>query len=121
MIDVYIDRTTGKKSIIKANYCYYCDKDCYPNGRFLDINDKHAQRTEKGDWKCGDCITDDKVKMMIRTVGPMDPYVKRYIDEEQRKVDIWNAGAKTANTEERKRGGTKDIMKPKKNKYWSNW
>jgi hypothetical protein len=50
----------------------------------------------------------------------MDPYVKRYIDEEQRKVDIWNAGAKIANAEERKHGGTKDVMKPKKNKYWSN-
>jgi hypothetical protein len=61
--DVYIDRTTGKKSIIKANYCYYCDKDTYPKGRFLDINDKRAQKTERGDWKCGDCLTEDRVKM----------------------------------------------------------
>lgn len=121
MIDAFIDRTTGKKSVIKANYCYYCDKESYPQGRFLDINDKHAQKTERGDWKCGDCITEDNVKTMIRTRGPMDPYLKSFIDEEQRKVDVWNAAASVANAEERKHGGTKDIMKLKKNKYWSNW
>ena len=111
MTNIFIDKTSGrnKRYGITPNFCYYCDKDVYPNGRFLDINDKGAQKTEKGDWKCADCVVEDRRKSLIKTLGSNHSYTKFVVEQEQKKVDEWNSLAKKINNER--------IMRVKKNRY----
>lgn len=36
----------------------------YPHGKPIDpTTDKHAYKTEKGDWKCGFCTVKDLIEM----------------------------------------------------------
>ena len=51
MINILRDKKSGK--ISSVNFCYYCDHETYPKGKPI-VNDRHAVRTDKGDWKCGD-------------------------------------------------------------------
>jgi hypothetical protein len=110
------DMTTGKKYIISM--CHYCDAETYPTGKPIDPTDWRAVKTEKGDYKCGNCVVEDRVKMGIRTLGPEHPNVKYHIDEDRHNVDLWNDMADALNKENREKGGTRELMKRKKYKYW---
>jgi hypothetical protein len=81
-------------------------------------NDVVAQRQPDGDYKCGECIATENRRMMVRTLGFSDPRVRAFMDEEQRSVDQWNESANRWNDIEKRLGGTKPIMKLKRNRYW---
>jgi hypothetical protein len=68
MTDILRDRTTGK--IQKINICHYCNNETYPKGKPI-IDNKHAVRTDKGDYKCGECVNVERRQRLIRTLGPM--------------------------------------------------
>jgi hypothetical protein len=66
MTDILIDLTSsGKGKRYKVNVCHYCNHDKFPNGKPIDpTSDKHAQKTAKGDWKCGACVYEGTKKLL---------------------------------------------------------
>jgi hypothetical protein len=99
--------------IKRAQVCRYC-----PEGMGIIWNPEDAIRTVKGDLKCTKCLEMDTRKMMIRVLGPEHPKNKDFLAQEQKKVDQWNSYASNINTINKKMGGTKDVLKLKKNPYW---
>jgi hypothetical protein len=55
--------------------------------------------------------------MIVRKLGPNHPENNDFLQQEQRKVDQWNAYANQWNDINRRMGGTKPILKPKRNPY----
>ena len=59
-----IDMTSRPHKRYNINRCHYCDHDRYPEGKSIDpTTDKHAKKTEKGDWICGVCVTEQNSKL----------------------------------------------------------
>jgi hypothetical protein len=109
------DKTTGK--INKIEICHYCNSDIYSSGKPIDPTDRNARRTEKGDYKCGDCVGEDNLHLNMRVLGRDHPMIKDYLSKKQNEINEWNRYANQWNSIERSLGGTKDIMKPKRNPY----
>jgi hypothetical protein len=60
MTDTFIDLTSRPSKRYVTHRCHYCDHHKYPNGKVIDpTTDKHAKRTEKGGWICGECINEE--------------------------------------------------------------
>lgn len=95
MTDFLKDNTTGKKFIIQT--CHYCDNETYPTGKPIDPNDRNARRTEKGDYKCGDCVGEDNVKLNMGVLGRDHPMIKDYLQKQQKEIDSWNKYARAIN------------------------
>jgi hypothetical protein len=98
--------------IRRAQVCRYC-----PEGTGIIWNPEDAIRTFEGDIKCLKCVETDTRKMMIRVLGADHPKNKEFLAAEQKKVDLWNTYAKSVNSANRRMGGTKDIVKLKRNPY----
>jgi hypothetical protein len=99
--------------IKRARVCKYC-----PEGTGIIWNPEDAVRTVEGDLKCLKCVETDTRKMMIRVLGPDHPENKDFLRQEQKKVDQWNAYVNEVNDINKKMGGNKDLLKPKKSPYW---
>jgi hypothetical protein len=115
MTDTMIDFRTGKT--YRINTCYYCDHDTYPKGKPIDPSDTRAQRTSKGDYKCGTCV-DETTKKALILFNPNHPGSRKVIEDKQIEIDKWNYHARQINSMNRKRGkGGGDLMKYKRNPY----
>jgi hypothetical protein len=65
MVDILIDRSRGaggKKHTLHR--CFYCDQSKYPQGRVIMPYDKHARKTDKGDFMCGQCANEESKKLI---------------------------------------------------------
>lgn len=40
------------------------NNDKYPDGKIIDPSDKYARHTDKGDWKCGICVSEEAKKLL---------------------------------------------------------
>jgi hypothetical protein len=114
MTNILTDKTTGK--ISKINICHYCNSDIYPSGKPI-IDDKNAVRTAKGDYKCGECVGEDNVKLNMRMLGRNHPMIKDYLSQKQNEINQWNKYARSVNNMNKKMGGTTDVVKLKRNPY----
>jgi hypothetical protein len=114
MTDILKDKTTGRVS--KINICHYCNNETYPKGKPI-IDDRHAVRTNKGDYKCGHCVSEDNMHLNMRVLGRNHPIVKDYLSKKKQEIDEYNKYARQINQADRRMGGTKDVVKPKKNPY----
>jgi hypothetical protein len=97
--------------MVEVEYCHYCDHDQYPRGKIL-WNDKYAEKTERGDWKCGECVTTDHRKSLVRSIGPDAKQTAWFIEEEKRNVSKHNAMVKEVN-----QVTGINRLKPRKNRY----
>jgi hypothetical protein len=60
-----IDMTSRPHKRYNINRRHYCDPDRYPEGKPIDpTTDRHAKKTEKGDWMCSFCIGEENKKML---------------------------------------------------------
>lgn len=65
MPDILIDRSGGaggKKHTLHR--CHYCNHDKYPFGKVIMPHDKHARKTDKNDWMCGECTLELSQKVL---------------------------------------------------------
>jgi hypothetical protein len=69
MTNIMIDMTNKNKRH-EVNICTYCNSNLFPRGRLISPNDRQAKQTEKGDWKCGVCVTEDVKKSLSLFGGP---------------------------------------------------
>jgi hypothetical protein len=90
--------------IRRINVGHYCNSEEYPNGKPIVI-DKDAQRTLRGDYKCGECIDVERRRRLVSALGPLHPVNKESMDKEDISVDKWNNYAKAINELNRKMGG----------------
>jgi hypothetical protein len=73
MTDILIDRSRGaggKKH--NLHRCFYCDHSKYPQGKVIMPHDKHARKTDKGDFICGICnleLNQKLIEGMSRRIG----------------------------------------------------
>jgi hypothetical protein len=56
----------------------------------------------------------NRVYTGLQCKGPVHPYTIGIIDDEQMKTDRWDSYAQAVNALNRKMGGTKDVLKPKR-------
>lgn len=61
-----IDMTNRNKRYRSGvGLCHYCRHDLFPHGKIFDPStDKLARRTDKGDWKCGICVSEESKKLL---------------------------------------------------------
>jgi hypothetical protein len=100
--------------IKRARVCKYCE-----HGSGIIWHEEDAMRMHDGSWKCITCINKDTKKTMLRALGPDNSKVKDFIQQEQKEVDIWNNYAQSINDLNKRMGGTKNILKLKRNPYLS--
>jgi hypothetical protein len=103
------DTTTGENYIIHV--CYECDPEQYPTGKPILPSDKLAEPSEKGEWVCGECQTEELNKRKMRVLGSQHPEVKAFIQKEDNDCKRWNNYAKSVN--QHMRAG----LKYKRNRY----
>jgi Zn-finger protein len=74
-------------TFIKVGHtCHYCNSDLYPADKLIEPNE-YAERTEKGDWKCGTCIEEEFKDRILRVIpnsaGAKEIMVERFEEDKR--------------------------------------
>jgi hypothetical protein len=112
--NIYIDTTTSKKWG-KVPICHHCPEEEYPKGKPIlpdTFDAKNAKKYDNVNWVCGTCVQIDQRKQSIALLGPNDPSNRRFIKEEEHRVNEWN---KVVAEAKRNTGLTR--LKMKRNRY----
>ena len=89
------DIKTGETT--RIHLCHQCEPSTYPRGKPIQPDDMMAKKDEKGNWVCGECVTEDLNKMFLPTLGPNNPKCQAFIKQEDRKVLRYNDAARRLN------------------------